>query len=206
MGLGHETTARTAKTLSRSPFCLNQWRINGPPPFSPRCPPLIDCRVINCRAMDGERGLRCCRSFAGRVEPSRLVQDVNDVFPQPSRRPAPEPAIDAQPFSELFRHATPRSASPSDRKMPAGTRRQLVGLRPFGARTARMKCSKNAHSPSEIRPRAKLVSYHRYKIESPLTIALSPCCQHSLVAGFSRTAIKPDSEKCASALEEPPAL
>jgi hypothetical protein len=44
-------------------------------------------------------------------------------------------------------------------KMPSRTRRRLVGLRPFGRRTVRMRPSKKAHSSSDIRLRAKLVPH-----------------------------------------------
>lgn len=51
-----------------------------------------------------------------------------------------------------------------------------MGLRPFGARMARMKCSKNAHSSSVIKSRAKLVSI----ADTSLNYATVLCCQQDL--------------------------
>lgn len=45
-----------------------------------------------------------------------------------------------------------------DQKIPSRTRRWFRGLRPFGARIDRMNRSWNAHSSSDMRSRAKLVS------------------------------------------------
>ena len=71
---------------------------------------------------------------------------------------ASELAIDRRAPAKLLRQVSHGDPVLAIQKIPSKDRRGSRALRPFGAQTARRKRSGNAHSPSDVRPRVRLVA------------------------------------------------
>lgn len=106
-----------------------------------------------------------------RNQPAR-VQGLHDLLPEPCQSPAPEPAMDGRPLAKLLGKVPPRRPRRCDPENRIHNNAVVQELHPFGARTPRMKRSRNAYSSSDIGPHAKLVSI----ADARLTLGLRALC------------------------------
>lgn len=88
-----------------------------------------------------------------------FVQGAHDLLAEPRQCSTPKLRVNAEPLPKFCRggsrNGAPVRAVP---KTQSRGRRWLVGLRPFEARTVRMNRSIDAHSSSDTKSRAKLIS------------------------------------------------
>ena len=83
-----------------------------------------------------------------------LVERLEDRLPKPCKRPAPELSVNARLVANSSGRARRGLPVRAIQKTPSSTRRWSLPCRPLRARTLRMNGSKNAHSASDISPRA----------------------------------------------------
>ena len=116
-----------------------------------------------------------------------LVQRLQDLFPQPRQRPAPELPIDRRPFAELFRQVAsgrPRSGDPENPIQNKPMVRGLAAVRRTDSQDEAFK-----ERPLVVRHQ---VSCHaglhcRYQLESRSPRPVNPFCQHALKASQNRS-------------------
>jgi len=110
-----------------------------------------------------------------------LVQRLQDLFPQPRQRPAPELPIDRRPFAELFRQVAPGRPRSGDPENPIQNKPMVRGL----AAVRRTDSQDEAFKERPLVVRHQ-VSCHaglhcRYQLESRSPRPVNPFCQHALI-------------------------
>lgn len=93
------------------------------------------------RALSTAR-ISCADTVPHRGAPQWLYRcRVHDLLSQPVKGPASKLAPDAGPRSEVFRQVPARRSRPRDPENSIQNKTMVDGLRPFGARGAKMKLS-----------------------------------------------------------------
>ncbi len=99
-----------------------------------------------------------------------LVERGEDQLPQPRQGPAPELTVNREPFAELFRQVAPRRPGARDPEDAVQNQPVILRRRPPRPRIAVMNASKNTHSSSDIKFRAKIASRAKGILNQILTL------------------------------------
>ena len=99
-----------------------------------------------------------------------LVERGEDQLPQPRQRPAPELTENREPFAEFFRQVTPRRPGARDPEDAIQNQPMIRRGSPSRPLIAVMNASKNTHSSSDIKFRAKITSTAKVILNQILTL------------------------------------
>ena len=123
----------------------------------------------------------------------RVVQGIQDVFPQPGERPAPELPIDGGPLAKLLWQVPPGRAGPRDPENTIHNKpmvRRLAPVRmPDGSDEALKECPFVVGH--QVACQAHLL--RRDELESQGAGLWNPFCQHDLGVTERAAASRPDT-------------